>query len=243
MTSTFLIIYVFHRSPQWIKEKVFGKNISHPGYNALGIFFGIPQFRIPRESFSRFLLIMFILFCLIIRTCYQSMMFEFMTSDMQKPLPESIEDLTKMNYIVVIAESLVYLVTKQLKERKLKNFFVVHSEEALFDLYRYALFPDPKLKFAFPGTTQEVLKIITKNEKLELYASLTLPRNHIMIIHMSEILERYITAGIAKYHYEYSEWFDNILNAEKEVDTRRILSLGDLEYGFVFYMAVSFVAI
>jgi hypothetical protein len=75
--------------------------IANPAYNALGILFGISQLRLPRESFSRFILLLFIWFCLIFRTCYQSMMFEFMTSDMQKPLPASLDDLIKMNYTIV----------------------------------------------------------------------------------------------------------------------------------------------
>ncbi|KAG5674050.1 hypothetical protein PVAND_004039 [Polypedilum vanderplanki] len=263
MTSAFLIIFVLHRSSQWIKEKFFGKKISHPAYNALGIFFGISQTQVPQENFSRAILILFIWFCLIFRTCYQSMMFEFITNDMQKPLPESIEDLIEMNYTVVMAASIDYLVTKQLKKRKLKNFIIVHSEEAFFKLYRYALFPDPKLRFAFPGSYPDMKFAFfisesynkklhkrfgkslpkMKNEKLELYASLTLPRNHMMINHMFEILERYITAGIVIHNYESELWFDSILNIEEPIDTRRILALSDLEYGFVLYLIVSLFAI
>jgi hypothetical protein len=32
-------------------------------------------------------------------------MFDFMTSDMRKPLPETIEDLQAMNYTIVIQEA------------------------------------------------------------------------------------------------------------------------------------------
>jgi hypothetical protein len=32
-------------------------------------------------------------------------MFEFMTSDMRKPLPESLEDLQKMNYTTIVTEA------------------------------------------------------------------------------------------------------------------------------------------
>jgi hypothetical protein len=90
-----------------------------PAYNALGIFFGISQLQLPRESFSRFILLLFIWFCLIFRTCYQSMMFEFMTSDMQKPLPASIEDLRDMNYTIVFHPSTYILLGKLFQSRNM----------------------------------------------------------------------------------------------------------------------------
>lgn len=39
-----------------------------------------------------------------IRTCWQSKMFEFLTTDMRKPLPASIEDLKEMNYTIVLMD-------------------------------------------------------------------------------------------------------------------------------------------
>jgi hypothetical protein len=69
-------------------------------YNALGIFFGISQTRTPKEIFGRSILILFIWFCLIIRTCYQSMLFEFMTGDMRKPLPVTTAEAIEGNYTI-----------------------------------------------------------------------------------------------------------------------------------------------
>jgi hypothetical protein len=79
--------------------------INDPAFNAVGIFFGIGQTQLPRKNFSRIILMLFIWFCLIFRTCWQSMMFEFMTTDMRKPLPETIEDLRAMDYTIVLINS------------------------------------------------------------------------------------------------------------------------------------------
>jgi hypothetical protein len=76
--------------------------IINPAHNVIRIFFGIGQTQLPRKNFSRFILMLFIWFCLIFRTCWQSMMFELMTTDMRKPMPESVEDLREMNYTIVI---------------------------------------------------------------------------------------------------------------------------------------------
>jgi hypothetical protein len=124
---TFGCIFGLHLCPRWIRQIVFGRGeqimkkkhflnntlkfsgINRPAFNALGIFFGISQFRLPRESFCRFILLLFIWFCLMFRTCYQSKLFEFMTSDMRKPLPASIEDLIKYNYTIITLNDSYYL--------------------------------------------------------------------------------------------------------------------------------------
>ncbi|KAG5668781.1 hypothetical protein PVAND_016707 [Polypedilum vanderplanki] len=103
---TFCIIFVSYLCPRKFQMLVFGEGIRNPSYNALGVIFGIGQLRLPHKFFNRVILLIFLWFCLIFRTCYQSKFFEFMTSDMRKPLPASIEDLKEMNYTIVLEASL-----------------------------------------------------------------------------------------------------------------------------------------
>lgn len=72
--TTFIV--AFMKNP--VKFFVFGKNVTMPATNILRIFFGISQVSMPGRNFSRFLAMLFILYCLIIRTAWQSKMFEFM---------------------------------------------------------------------------------------------------------------------------------------------------------------------
>lgn len=64
----------------------------------VGLIFGIGQTRLPDRSFSRFILLLFIWFCLIFQVCFQSKLFEFMTSEPRRPLPKTIQDLIQRNY-------------------------------------------------------------------------------------------------------------------------------------------------
>jgi hypothetical protein len=72
---TILVLYFMKKS---IREVVFGESVTTPSLNVTMIFFGISQIVLPRKVFTRVLTMLFILFCLIIRTAWQSMMFEFM---------------------------------------------------------------------------------------------------------------------------------------------------------------------
>lgn len=96
----FSAILVINQLSDEIKDLVYGEAVRTPVLNIFYIFFGIGQMKLPEKWFARFLLIIFILFCLIFRTCYQSKLFEFMTSDMRKSSPETVEDLYEQGFTI-----------------------------------------------------------------------------------------------------------------------------------------------
>jgi hypothetical protein len=97
---TLLAIAIVNRQPRETQAIIIGSNIRHPTYNVVGVFFGIAQMRLPRENCPRILLTFFVYLCLIFRTCYQGRMFDFMTSDMTKPDPETIDELIDRGYTI-----------------------------------------------------------------------------------------------------------------------------------------------
>jgi hypothetical protein len=97
---TFLSILVINRFSKSAKNLVYGQNIQTPFWNVISIFFGISQTKLPTKNFSRFILIMFIFFCLIFRTCFQSKFFEFMSSEPRRPPPKTIGEIIERGYKV-----------------------------------------------------------------------------------------------------------------------------------------------
>lgn len=53
---------------------------------------------LPGRNFSRFLLTLYILFCLIIRTAYQGKQFEFLQKDMRPANVETIDEMIARNF-------------------------------------------------------------------------------------------------------------------------------------------------
>ncbi|KAL7010820.1 hypothetical protein ACKWTF_013961 [Chironomus riparius] len=102
LTSTFLAafvtIFVIYMLPKSIQNIFYGANVKIPALNVLSTFFGIQQHQVPKQDFPRFILMNFILFCLIFRTCYQSKMFEFMTSTPRRPPPNSMKEMAQKDY-------------------------------------------------------------------------------------------------------------------------------------------------
>ena len=98
---TFLSIFIVNRLSKSAQSLVYGHKVETPIWNVIRIFFGISQTKLPNKNFPRFILIMFIYFCLVFRTCFQSKFFEFMTSEPRRDPPKSIDDLIERKYNVL----------------------------------------------------------------------------------------------------------------------------------------------
>ncbi|XP_070491098.1 uncharacterized protein [Chironomus tepperi] len=99
--ACFVAIFAIKRMPKFFRQRIFGDDVKTPVLNVISTFFGISQFKLPIRHMPRFILTLFIFFCLIFRTCYQSKLFEFMTSEPRRPPPMTIEDLKNRNYTVL----------------------------------------------------------------------------------------------------------------------------------------------
>ncbi|KAG5667697.1 hypothetical protein PVAND_015668 [Polypedilum vanderplanki] len=221
--------------------------INNPAYNALGSMFGISQLRLPQESSNRIALLLFIWFWLIFRTCYQSKLFEFMTTDMRKPMPTSINDLSEMNYTIVLVEGAEkYERAKKeiINERNSPNILKVTYED-FESFYQSALNVHPKFKSAFlvsnfhhavlNSTFKNSLTIMS-NEKLSKSVGYAVTKNMFLFNHLNFIISQLIPTGIAKNQDNYGLWFNFRPFDIEIVDPRRILSLTDLEFGFFLWL-------
>jgi len=99
---TFVIILIINKLSKRAQNIVYGKQVDTPIWNVISIFFGISQTKLPTENFSRFILTLFIVFCLIFRTCFQSKSFEFMTSEPRRAPPKTPQDLIDRNYSLMV---------------------------------------------------------------------------------------------------------------------------------------------
>ncbi|KAG5679482.1 hypothetical protein PVAND_009047 [Polypedilum vanderplanki] len=246
-TLTFGSILGLHFCPHWIKLIVFGEGINNPAYNALGIFFGISQLRLPNESFCRAIFIIYLWYCLIIRTCWQSMMFEFMTTDMRKPLPQLIEHFLSMNYTMVwdiITTGYMYSETFTDANRP-KDLMLYNNFEEYFSLYEAALNFDTKSKYAFfvnthihailNSTFKNSLPVM-KNERITKQSTISMIERTFITQLIDDTINKLMPSGILQHENDYSMWYMHRPVDVEVKDPRRILSMFDLEFGFVIFL-------
>ena len=98
-TATLVLNFVSRK----IRNFIVGRYVRNPTMNLLSTFLTGSQTRTPGRNFARFILILFIFWSLIIRTCHQSMLYELMQADLRRPTIKTIEELfqSKLTYYEV----------------------------------------------------------------------------------------------------------------------------------------------
>ncbi|KAG5671333.1 hypothetical protein PVAND_001536 [Polypedilum vanderplanki] len=246
---SFIIINVLKFAPERIRILIYGRDVTRPGYNALGIFFGISQLKLPNESNCRLIWLLFIWFCLIFRTCWQSKMFEFMTTDMRKPLPDSFEDFLSMNYTVVYE---VILNRKHKNNDKGISTLKVNYS-TLSSLYEEALFEKSSQKYAF-YISEDKHRILNKTFKNSLpkmdtfkinmlSEGIAIPKHCIFQQQFDDVIAQLIPSGILKHLENLRKWYYNRPIEEEPEDSLKVLSMSDLEFGFIIFLIAALLSI
>lgn len=111
----FLLIGVFgitlvKLSRENLQNLVFGSKNSSPFTNMFLIILGMTQPVIPTKGFARFFLMMFILFCMVMRSIYEGSLFLFLQSDSTHREVKSVNDMLERNYEFYIGKSFVDLI-------------------------------------------------------------------------------------------------------------------------------------
>jgi ABC-type amino acid transport substrate-binding protein len=97
MAGLFVICLIKTRSKD-VQNFIFGSSVGSPFVNILAAFIGGSQNRLPRRNFARFILMLFLLYSLIIRTLYQGSFFQLLTSDELRGQIRSIEELIEKDF-------------------------------------------------------------------------------------------------------------------------------------------------
>lgn len=101
-TISFIAIFIVNSMELSKRNFVFGTNVQTPSLNVAILFFGIAQSNPPRRNFARFLIMMFMLYSMIIRTAWQGKIFEFMQKEVRKPEVQSIDKMIEKNFTIYV---------------------------------------------------------------------------------------------------------------------------------------------
>jgi hypothetical protein len=80
--------------------------VKHPLSNIIAIHLGVPQPRLPTRNFSRFILLNFLAYCLVVRSSYQGAVFNILMSNDRKPPVDSINEMMEKGFRFYIYDSL-----------------------------------------------------------------------------------------------------------------------------------------
>jgi hypothetical protein len=101
--GAWLIIQIINFCSDKVQDLVFGEGIRTPTMNFFAAIFGLGQTTLPQKSFARFLLMMFTILCLILRTCHQSLLYTLMQAEIRKAELQTIDEAIEKGYTFHIA--------------------------------------------------------------------------------------------------------------------------------------------
>jgi hypothetical protein len=101
----FVIITIVKCQRNSLQDFIFGTGNRSPYLNVLIGFVGGSQTNEPQRNFARYLLMMYLLFCLVKRTLYQGALFQFLQIDDRHSEVQSIDEVVDKNFKVFMLPS------------------------------------------------------------------------------------------------------------------------------------------
>lgn len=157
----FLVIYVVGRLSPELQDFVFGTNVRKPYMNILVAIFGGSQNILPHRNFARSLLMMFLMFCMVMRTLYTGSLFRFLQSKVYNKEAQSIDDMIERDYKFYTVPSILDLLQGQSRiSKRSKMFTLWRIDFSITRLFSRLVVFDPKKR-------NEILGVIKHNPKFK----------------------------------------------------------------------------
>lgn len=99
--ASILAILIINLKFKRMKKHIYGSNIRTPMMNLITAILGGSQNKLPKQNFSRFLLMMLLVFCLVQRNLYQGLLFIFITGNQRHPEIQSLIQLADDRSITI----------------------------------------------------------------------------------------------------------------------------------------------
>ncbi|KAG5684044.1 hypothetical protein PVAND_013296 [Polypedilum vanderplanki] len=148
--AVFVIAILKHKLKRF-RNFIIGSNINDPFNELLTAFIGGSSHKLPRRNFARYLLMIFILFCLVMRSVYIGGLFKYLQSNEKISPFKTIKDLVARDYKLYSHFYFEdYLVNMGLSD----SIIIIKPSE---DAYYKAKTFDPNFRGGFSITSDELL--------------------------------------------------------------------------------------
>lgn len=90
---------LFSIAPKNVRTFILGENVTSPNVNILIIILGGSQKTLPKTTFARFLLMMFMIFCFVVRSgFYQGKLYDILKSEIYAKEISTFDEYYDLNY-------------------------------------------------------------------------------------------------------------------------------------------------
>lgn len=137
----FVVIFVLERSTNHdLSDFIFGEGVDEPYLNILIAIVGGSQTKLPYGNFARFILMMFLIFCLVIRNVYTGALFDYLQKEAYHKEAQSIDDMISRDYRFYAVANILDLIEGQTRiyERLEESNFLLMKLNNSFSAGRWS---------------------------------------------------------------------------------------------------------
>uniref|UniRef100_A0A3F2ZEN3 Uncharacterized protein n=1 Tax=Phlebotomus papatasi TaxID=29031 RepID=A0A3F2ZEN3_PHLPP len=221
---------------------VFGRANHYPFINTIDVFLGASIHRTPGRNFARFLLLVWIVMSLVLRSSYQGALFRFLTCQNNVSLVDTLPKLAKEGFKIYGQEGIATFLSS-LADYGL-TYNIIDADEV--DTYRLKIL-DSNFKGAFAGTLTTVAHLNEKFSSQNIrfrtisenivpyYISMAMRPYSYLKEPFEKELERYRESGLIKY---WVSKFHNerYLKDDSNQEIPRPLTFNQLNGIFLLYL-------
>ncbi|KAG5667510.1 hypothetical protein PVAND_015489 [Polypedilum vanderplanki] len=225
-----IVIFVIKLQSKTIQNFVFGTHVKYPYFNLWIGLIGTLQHRLPGRNFSRFILTLFLIFCLIIRTAYLGKMYQFIQSNKKHSEPQTIKEMIERKYTFTLMNNYADIVIDK------KRFRTVDMREIGIDLFEWAkqIKSDQKNTILVPYTSVYYKIIINNTFNLMICKEhfMTIPtvvytrKNFYLLGAINDQIEEFKSAGLIEYWHSLA--FDKKYMKVDNDKHPKVLTIGHL---------------
>lgn len=117
------VIVTINSKYRQYRSFVYGEKVKNPTINLLIAILGSQQSHLPKRNFARFILMMFLMLCLVMRSIYQGSIFQFLQSDGKHKEVQSIDEMIAKDFTFFMFESSLDFVQNHTEILKRTKFF------------------------------------------------------------------------------------------------------------------------
>lgn len=105
LATAFAAIRIIKFHSKRLQDFVFGEEVTDPGLNVVNITLGGSLDKLPKKNFSRFILIVFVIYCFVLQNSYTGGLLFFMRTTVRDPEVTSTNEMIHRNFKFLMYES------------------------------------------------------------------------------------------------------------------------------------------
>ncbi|XP_070490875.1 uncharacterized protein [Chironomus tepperi] len=129
-----LVISLINLRFKHLRSFIFGRNVKHPITNLIIAIFGSQQTVVPGRNFARYMLMMFLMLCLVLRNIYQGSLFQFLQSDKRHKEVQTIDEMIRKDFTFYMYETALDV---------LQNYTEIYKRAKVFNSSQNFLLTSP----------------------------------------------------------------------------------------------------